>query len=99
MAIVNDVKSKINNNQITGIQAVDELTFAVQARQARNRQRDNDGQTKEVTAEQQQEEEQELVDVLSVVQDAAEGFMSAETKQTPRLQGASLPICTARLSL
>ena len=80
--IIEDVKEKLGNNQITGMQAVDELTFAVEARQGQvNRAKDT------LSDANQSSISDELVTVLSMVQDAAEDALSAETRETPRVQG------------
>ena len=76
------VQSNWNQNQITGMEAVDELTFAVQAQQAQN-QDAPDG----LSNANKSKIAQELVDVLSVVEDVCNDALSADTRQTPRIQG------------
>ena len=88
--LINSVQSKLDQNQITGIEAVDELTFAVQARQAQNRDTPD-----ELSNANKSKIAQELVDVLSIVKKAADDTLDASTldattRQTPRIQGWSL---------
>ena len=63
---------QFKNNQITGLQAVDELTFALQARQAQN-----------LIAN---ETDTELM--LDVAEKAAHDTLEADTPDTPRIQGS-----------
>ena len=92
--MIRDVRNKLANNQVTGMQAVDELTFAVQTRQLK-RKKDGPAKDKGDTADEkidskaftQKDEEEELVTVLTLVQDAAKDALGAETRQTPRVQG------------
>ena len=89
--MIADALSKRNQNQITDMQAVDQLALAVELRQRQTASADtrhaggsgNNGLTRT-------EVERELRTVLSVINDAAEDALGTETQHTPRLQGQSL---------
>ena len=92
--IINDVQAKVDQNQITNMQAVDELMFAVQSRQAQKKLKKAAAAAgKDVSAIPDisvEEEAKELVQVLDMVRSAANGALGKTTQQTPRVQGGSL---------
>ena len=90
--LIRGAQAQLKTNQITSLQAVDELTFAVQARRRQTKQRKNGPEKgsgsssgEEFT---QEEEEEELVTVLSMLADAADETLGEATPQTPRVQGS-----------
>ena len=85
--LINDVQKQLDSNQITKMQAVDELTFAVQARQAQKRANEKNASISDERQPLTSREEKELISVLDIVKDAAADALGTKTQQTPRLQG------------
>ena len=82
--LISDVQNKLAKNQITKMQAVDELTFAVRTRSAQAREKfTNDDETQKMTPSRQND----LIQVLQVVEAAADDALGTKTRQTPQLQG------------
>ena len=94
--LIDEVTQKLNSNQMTGMQAVDEVTFAVQALQAEARAASKKSDGKDNVEEDTKELEGELITVLDIVKRAAKDALGTKTQQTPRLQGlfASPLFCT-----
>ena len=92
-ALIADVQGQLGKNQITSMQAVEDLTFAMQARQRQVRQQekrraendDNSDGSGRVTMP--KEQEQEVLTVLSMLKEAANDTVGVGTSQTPRVQG------------
>ena len=83
--LIRGVQNKLTKNQITKMQAVDELTFAVQTRNAQTREKfANDDETRKMSSSSLSD----LIEVLQIVKAAADDVLGAETRQTPRFQGA-----------
>ena len=91
--IIGDVQAKLEQNQITNMQAVDELMFAVQSRQAQKKLKKAAaaaGKKSAIPDISVEEEAKELVQVLDMVKSAANDALGKTTQQTPRVQGGSL---------
>ena len=95
--LIDAVAEKLNKNQITGMQAVDEVTFAVQVRQAQGQAANGDSEGEDISPEVTKKREKELMTVLTIVENATEGALAITTQQTPLLQG--LFVCTCLFTL
>ena len=77
--IITETKATLISNQITSLEALDELTFAMQLRERQNRDVENE--------EANSEFEEELVQVLSMIKDAAADILGADVSRTLRAHG------------
>ena len=85
--IIDSAMQQIKQNRITSLQAIDELTFAMQARQRQSREETIDDFNSDITEREQEEQVQEVLTVLSMVASAANETLKGDTPQAPRVQG------------
>ena len=87
--LIATARSQLAQNQITGLHAVDELTFALQIQQLQTRQEKSNGTEsgKRESPENKKTQERELVTVLSIIKDTANDTLATGTSRTPRAQG------------
>ena len=90
---VRGVQKQLNKNQITKMQAVGELTFAVQiqnahARVKREQMQQNQAVNDQGLREIESKRQNDLITVLDIVKGAADDALITETHKTPLLQGA-----------
>ena len=90
--LILSVASQLDKNQITSMQAIGELTLAVQALQRQARQsRGNETRADDIDEHQSESKEeraeQKVLTVLSLIKGAVNDTVRTSTPQTPRAQG------------